>query len=63
MFMRIDARQILGVFGGAVAAASLFVSGESSPSAQTAYQAARHLRGSRHCSEAPRSPPPRPTTP
>jgi hypothetical protein len=35
MFMRIDARQILGVFGGAVAAASLFVSGESSPSAQT----------------------------
>jgi Domain of Unknown Function (DUF1080) len=36
MFMRIDARQILGVFGGAVAAASLFVSGESSPSAQTA---------------------------
>jgi hypothetical protein len=36
MFMRIDARQILGVFGGAVAAASLFVSGESVPSAQTA---------------------------
>jgi hypothetical protein len=36
MFMRIDARQILGVFGGAVAAASLFVSGESAPSAQTA---------------------------
>jgi hypothetical protein len=35
MFMRIDARQILGLFGGAVAAASLFVSGESSPSAQT----------------------------
>jgi hypothetical protein len=36
MFMRIDARQILGVFGGAIAAASLFVSGESSSSAQTA---------------------------
>jgi hypothetical protein len=36
MFKRIDARQILGVFGGAVAAASLFVSGESVPSAQTA---------------------------
>lgn len=36
MFTRIDARQILGVFGGAVAAASLFVSGESAPAAQTA---------------------------
>jgi hypothetical protein len=30
MFMRIDARQIFGVFGGAIAAASLFVSGGSS---------------------------------
>jgi len=36
MFMRIDARQILGIFGGVAAAASLFVSGESAPSAQTA---------------------------
>jgi Domain of Unknown Function (DUF1080) len=36
MFTRIDAKQILGVFGGAVAAASLFVSGESAPSAQSA---------------------------
>ena len=36
MFKRIDARQVLGIFGGAVAAASLFVSGESAPSAQTA---------------------------
>jgi hypothetical protein len=44
MFMRIDARQILGVFGGAVAAASLFVSGEATSSAQTSNaQASSHI--------------------
>ena len=61
MFMRIDARQILGVFGGAVAAASLFVSGESSPSAQTA--PAITATSAALAAPVPRSPAPPPTTP